>query len=181
MEYHEVLQHPLRSLEDSMLGTFFRRQSKQDVPAEAKVPEVPYNPALVMTLTHQHRSLVMQLVKAHSAAQQGQYEDVHNTLDQFKADLEQHLKRKAAEFHPYVESHLKATDAKDLLREMRANTAFIERSVEGFLKHYGNYPVTERTAMRFGIEISGVSEEFCERLEKEEAHFYTLYMPPEAY
>jgi hypothetical protein len=165
-----------------MLGTFFRRQPKKDEAAEsAPAPEVPYNPALVMTLTHQHRSLVMQLVKAHSSAQQGSYEEVHQALDRFKDELDEHLRRKAAEFHPYLEVHLRGLDAKDLLREMRANNAFIERAVDGFLKHYGSYPVTERTAMRFGIEISGVSEEFCERLEKEEAHFYTLYMPPEAY
>ncbi len=182
MEYHEVDLYPARSLGDTMLGTFFRRQAKKDLSTVAEqAPEVLYNPALVMTLTHQHRCLVMQLVKAHSSAQQGLYEEVHQTLDQFQTDLAEHMKRKAAAFHPYVEAHLRGPDAKDLLREMRANSLFIERAVESFLKHYGSYPVTDRTALRFGIEISGVSEEFCERLEKEEAQFYSLYMPPEAY
>ena len=34
---------------------------------------------------------------------------------------------------------------------------------------------------RFEMEIEGVSEEFSQEVEREEASFSTLYLPPEAY
>jgi len=183
MEYH--LGHhgsAVRNDGESMLNAFFRKQPKKGVPPSAEAaPEVPYDPSLVAALTHQHRELVMLLVKAHSAAQQGRYEEVRGTLQQFKDELVVHLRKEHDELQDYLSGHLKGADAKDLLKEMRANSSYIERAVDSFLNHYLNYPVTERTAMRFGIEISGVSEEFCERVERAEGSFYTLYMPPETY
>ena len=165
-----------------MLDKFFRKQpQKTEAPKVAKAPEVPYDPGLVTALTHQHRSLVMLLVKASSAAQQDLYEDVQETLAQFKLGLDEHLKRENTELHPYLAAHLRGDDAKDVLREMRTNAALIERTVEGFLNHYIGYPVSATNVQRFEMEIEGVSEEFSQEVEREEASFYTLYMPPEAY
>jgi len=168
-----------------MLDRFFRKQPKKDEPIKgAKAlehPAVPYDPGLVMALTHQHRALVMLLVKASNAAQQDLYEDVQETLAQFKMGLDEHLKRENTELHPYLATHLKGEGAKDLLREMRTNAALIERTVEGFLNHYLGYPVSATNVERFEMEIEGVSDEFSQEVEREEASFYTLYMPPEAY
>ena len=169
-----------------MLSAFFRKQPKKDEAPKAAPPlperrEIPYDPGLVTALTHQHRMLTMLLVKASSAAQQNLYDEVRGTLVQFKTGLADHLKRETAELHPYLTAHLKGEDSAAILKEMRANTRYIERAVEGFLSHYSSYPVSHNTAARFNIELSGVSEEFCERIEKEEASLYTLYLPPEAY
>jgi hypothetical protein len=103
------------------------------------------------------------------------------TLLRFSQGLAEHLKRDSAELHPYLTSHLKGEDRDRILREMSAGSVHVERAVQGFLKHYAGYPVGERNVGMFVVEIDGVSEEFCERIEKEEATVYTLYMPPEAY
>lgn len=175
---------PFAETETAMLFSFLSRRQKQDEPiwsGEAADVEIPYDPGLVTALTLQHRSLTALLVKATSVAQQRQFNEVNSLLARFKLDLDEHLKREHQEFFPYLTAHLKGDDAKDILREARANSLYIERAVEGFLKHYTGFPVGERTALRFGMELSGVIEEFCERLEKEEAMIYTLYQPPEAY
>ena len=176
---------PFAETESAMLLSFFSRKTKQDEPArgagKAAEAEVAYDPGLVTALTLQHRSLTTLLVKATSVAQQRQFEEVASLLTRFKLELDEHLKREHQEFFPYLTAHLKGDDAKDILREARANSLYIERAVDGFLNHYTGYPVGERTVLRFGMELSGVIEEFCERLEKEEATIYTLYMPPEAY
>jgi hypothetical protein len=175
---------PFAETETAMLLSFLsRKNKKEEPPKDGKIqePEVIYDPGLVTALTLQHRSLTRLLVKATSLAQQRDFSEVQSVLEQFKAELDEHLKREHGEFFPYLTAHLKGEDAKDVLKEARSNSLYIERAVEGFLKHYRGYPVGERTVLRFGMELSGVIEEFCERLEKEEAHIYTLYMPREAY
>ena len=169
-----------------MLSGFFRKHARNDEVPKDRTPAagprtIPYDPGLVAALSHQHRMLTMLLVKASSVAQQQLYDEVRETLVQFKTGLADHLKRESAELHPYLTAHLKGEGAESILKEMRANSRYIERAVESFLSHYAGYPVNERTVDRFNMELSGVSEEFCERIEKEEASLYTLYMPPEAY
>ncbi|HEY4126964.1 MAG TPA: hemerythrin domain-containing protein [Gammaproteobacteria bacterium] len=177
---------PFAETEIAMLLSFLSRKNKQEQPAKGETdsipaPEVGYDPGLVTALTLQHRSLTTLLVKATSVAQQRQFAEVNSILTRFKLELDEHLKREHEEFFPYLTAHLKGDEAKEILKEARSNSLYIERAVEGFLNHYAGYPVGERTVLRFGMELSGVIEEFCERLEKEEAHIYTLYMPPEAY
>lgn len=169
-----------------MLSGFFRKHTRKDDPSQGQRPvterrDIPHDPSLVTALSHQHRMLTMLLVKASSAAQQELYDEVRETLVQFKTGLADHLKRESAELHPYLTVHLKGEESEAILKEMRANSRYIERAVEGFLSHYASYPVNERTVDRFNMELSGVSEEFCERIEKEEASLYTLYLPPDAY
>lgn len=169
-----------------MLNAIFHRQAKKDVSPQAaqtppERPELPYNPALVTALTVQHRSLLALLTKAQRAAQQQQFGDIPRALELFRNGLNEHLKRESIELHPYLAAHLKGEGGKDLLREIRANSLYLERGVAVFLDHYARYPVADRTALRFGIEISGVMEDFTERTAREEADIYTLYMPPEAY
>ena len=54
-------------------------------------------------------------------------------------------------------------------------------SLEGFLKHYGGYPVTERNAATFYKEIDGVSAEFAQWTRKEESAVYSLYVQADKY
>lgn len=169
-----------------MLDKFFRKQPKKDAlpkaaQAPAEHPQVPYDPGLIAALTYQHRALVMQLDEARNAAQDGAYEEVKDFLEQFKTAMADHMKQESAQLYPYLVAHLKGEDSKDILKDMRTNSAIIERSVEGFLSHYGGYPVSDVNAERFDIEIEGVTGEFCDGIEREEASFYTLYMPPESY
>ena len=167
-----------------MLDKLFRRQpQKTEAPQipPAKAPEVAYDPGLIAALTQQHRELTVLLVKASSASQQSRYDEVRDSLAQFRAALTEHLKRESAQLHPYLIAHLKGEDSREVLRDMRSNYIRVEQSVEGFLNHYSGYPVSDVNADRFEAELEGVSEEFCEEIEKEEAAFYTLYLPPDAY
>lgn len=176
---------PFAETESAMMISFFSRKLRTTSPEPGRPAqesqELPYDPGLVAALTHQHRAMVLLLLKAKSAAQRALYSDVQEHLAQFKQDLAGHLLREQMELHAYIQTHLKGPDRDAILRDVRASTVHVERSVDGFLKHYSNYPVGDRNVARFELEIDGVSEEFCERIEKEEASIYTLYMPAEAY
>jgi type II secretory pathway component PulJ len=167
-----------------MLDKFFRKQPPKAEPPkgqQAARPEVNYDPGLIAALTQQHRDLTVLLVKASSAAQQGLYDEVRQALEDFKYSLAEHMLRESSQLHPYLTAHLKGEDSREVLRDMRTNFVRIEQSVDGFLSHYGGYPVGDVNVERFLIEIEGVSEEFCGEIEREEAAFYTLYMSPESY
>ena len=173
---------PFEDVKYAMLISFFsRKTSKDEAPATTAARELPYDPALVTALTLEHRSLVTLLVQAKTLAQREHYGDVMDALQRFSQGLAEHLKRESAELHPYLTDHIRGEGSDHILREMRASSVHVEKAVEGFLKHYAGYPVGERNVGMFMMEIDGVSEEFCERIEKEEATVYTLYMPPEAY
>ncbi len=166
-----------------MLKTFFSGRPKEDeAPKIGKAPRgIPYDPALVTALTHQHRELVMLLVKASSTAEQCYFTETAEALAQFEADLHAHLRRESTQLIPYLAAHLRGEDAKELVREMQTNSALIERTVRSFLDYYQHNPVTAESMQDFVAEIESVCEEFCQEIEREEAAFYTLYMAPEAY
>lgn len=166
-----------------MLRTLFGYQPKEDgAPKTEKAKRgVPFDPGLITALTHQHRELAMLLVKASSTAEQCYFDETAEALTQFETDLGTHLRRESAQLVPYLAEHLRGEDAKELVRDMRTNSALIERTVQSFLDHYRHNPVNSESMQDFVTEIEGVCEEFCQEIEREEAAFYTLYMAPEAY
>lgn len=167
-----------------MLEKLFRKQPQKAVtPKAAPAPaqDIPYEPSLIAALTQQHRDLVMLLLKANSAAQQDRYEEVKDALERFKNGLSEHLTQENLKLHPYIGARLKGENSKDLLRDMRHNSARIQGAVDGFISHYSGYPVGGVNVERFEMEIAGVIEEFSQELETEEASFYTLYQSPDTY
>ncbi len=168
-----------------MLDKFFRLFLKQDAPAEQwKRPEylgTHYDPALVQALTHQHRALSMMLVEASSVAQLGDFTEAGQILEQFECALADHLRQEREHLHPYLAEHLLGEEGDRVLREMYTHVALIRHSVESFLQRYHDTPVDAATLVQFEQDIEIVSDEFSQEMEREEAIFYTLYLPPEAY
>jgi hypothetical protein len=166
-----------------MLRTLFGKlPTEREAPKLAKSPRgVAYDPGLITALTHQHRELVMLLVKASSTAEQCYFTETADTLAQFKAGLDAHLQRESVQLVPYLSHHLRGEGAQELIREMRTNSALIDRTVRGFLDHYQRNPVDAGSMNDFVVQVERVCEEFSQEVEREEASFYTLYMTPEAY
>ena len=166
-----------------MLRTLFGTQPKEDGAPKIGTPKrgVPYDPALITALTHQHRELTMLLVRASSAAELGYYAEAQTALLDFKTTLDAHLRRESIQLAPYLAERLRGEDAAELMREMHTNTSLIQRTVKGFLDRYLGRPITAAVLQDFQREIDAMSEEFSQEVEREEAAFYTLYMIPEAY
>ena len=166
-----------------MLRTLFGYQPTEDAAPRIEKPKrgVPFDPSLITALTHQHREMMMLLVRASSAAELGYYAEAQTALTEFKATLDAHLRRESIQLTPYLASHLRGEGAAELMREMHTNTSLIQRTVMGFLDRYMDKPVSGAYLGDFLREIEQVSEEFCQEVEREEAEFYTLYMAPEAY
>lgn len=166
-----------------MLRTFFGMlPTEREAPKVAKPPRgIAYDPGLITALTHQHRQLVLLLVKASSTAEQCYFAETAEALAQFKADLDAHLKRESSQLVPYLSHHLWGEGVDELIREMRTNDALIDRTVRGFLDHYLRNPVNADNLSDFVVQVERVCEDFSQEVEREETSFYTLYMAPEAY
>lgn len=166
-----------------MLRTFFGMQPKEREAPKVGEPKrgIPFDPGLIKALTHQHRELVLLLVKASSTAEQCYYAEATEALVQFRADLQAHLQLEDSQLIPYLSQHLWGEGIEELVHEMRANSTRIERSVKNFLDSYLYNPVNEDSMYDFLIEVERVCEEFSREVEREEVSFYTLYMAPEAY
>lgn len=143
--------------------------------------EVAYDPALVAALTREHHELLLLLVKAKNAVMAGGYGEVKDILDQLRTRLAAHIKRETEELHAYLTAHIQSASRLETLKNMHAGMLRTERSLEGFLKHYGGYPVTERNAATFYKEIDGVHAELDRWTRQEEASVYSLYRSPETY
>jgi hypothetical protein len=167
--------------------SFFSRKAKEIPDPEPAAPEAPaprvvaYDPALVAVLIDEHHAMLLLLDKAKNSVQARRYDDVKGVLDKLRADLALHIRRETDELHPYLTSHIRSEDRLATLKDMHAGMLRTERALEGFLKHYGGYPVTERNAATFYKEIDGVSSEFARWTQKEESSVYSLYGPPENY
>jgi hemerythrin-like domain-containing protein len=166
-----------------MLRTLFGRlPTEREAPKVVKPSRGPsYDPRLITALTHQHRQLVLLLVKASSTAEQCYFAETAETLAQFKQDLDTHLERENNQLVPYLSHHLWGEGVEELVQEMRTNSALIDRTVRGFLDHYLRNPVNADSMAEFIAQIERVCEDFSQEVEREESSFYTLYMAPEAY
>ena len=155
----------------------------QPVVQESPPPtrEVAYDPALVDVLTREHNDMLLLLDKAKNAVQAGQYGAVKDMLDQLRIGIAAHLKRETEELHAYLTARIRNESRLQVLKDMHAGMLRTGRALEGFLKHYGGYPVTERNAATFFKEIDGVSAELTRWTRQEEAAVYSLYRPPETY
>jgi len=168
-----------------MFDKFLRKFFKQDPrPEEWKAPEylgLHYDPALVQALTHQHRALSMLLVEASSTAQLGAFDQVSHILEEFEIALVDHLRQERERLHPYLAEHIRGEDGDRVLREMYTHVALIKHSVRSFLKRYCDMQLDAANLAEFEQAIEAVSEEFSQEMEREEAIFYSLYLPPESY
>lgn len=166
--------------------SFFSRKpaaaSRGPIIAPPPLPsETSYDPQLVAALTQQHRDMAMLLDKAKQSVRTQRYEDVKAMLDQLRTEIGVHMRRETDELHAYLIARITSQDRVATLKDMHAGALRTGRAVEGFLQHYGGYPVTERNAGIFYKEIDGVSEEFAKWVRREESAVYSLYKSPETY
>ncbi len=164
--------------------SFFSRKPKEMPVLAANAPElmpVVHDPGLIGALTEEHHQLMLLLDRAKASVKGKRFDDVKVMLDHLRDGLAAHVKRESEALHPYLTSHLKQDDRGQTLKDMHAGALRTQRALDGFLKHYGGYPVTERNAATFYNEIDGVAKEFKKWLTQEEAFVYTLYKSPESY
>lgn len=166
---------------------FFSRKPKAvpaavaQAPAPPPKPETAYDPALVAALTREHRDMLLLLDEAKDAVRAHRYGDVKDILDRLRIELAGHIRRETDELHAYLIARIRSPDRLAMLKDMHAGMLRTERALEGFLKHYGGYPVTERNAATFYKEIDGVAAEFAKWTREEETAVYSLYNPPQSY
>jgi hypothetical protein len=160
-----------------MLFQFF---SRKPTPATVTLPP-PYDPELLATLQGEHSILLSMLQQVREAAKLAHFQDLNAALLRFEMAYRTHQQRKEKQLLPYVERHLQLDPGKTLLRDLSGSGTLTDRSVQGFLRHYHSYPVSDHTLKRFGRELDGVIAELRQRLDTESLSLHSLYLPTHQY
>jgi hypothetical protein len=149
--------------------------------ADAAVPPPPYDPELLATLQGEHSVLLGVLHQVREAAKAAHFQDLNMALLRFGTAYRAHQERKERQLLPYVERHLQQDQGRTLLRNLSGSGTLTDRSVQGFLRHYQAYPVSEHNLKRFGRELDGVIAELRHRLDTESVSLHSLYLPVQQY
>jgi hypothetical protein len=104
------------------------------------------------------------------------------TISAFKNVLQQHLLEENIRFYTYLRVCLK-NDAENarLMHAMKSEMEGIGRVVTQFIWHYLQFGIDDTNIKKFLTDLQGIGAALEDRIQREEASLYTLYLPPVNY
>jgi Hemerythrin HHE cation binding domain len=139
---------------------------------------IAYDAALVPALMQDHKMLVQLYGQVGEMATRGEYSQIPQMLMAFKVHLEGHLIAENVRFYNYVENSMQG-DAENtaLIRSFRREMNAIARGVVEFVKKYQVPQFDVQLRNEFMKDYATVGGLLAQRIEREEASLYPLYMP----
>lgn len=139
---------------------------------------IAYDAGLVPALKRDHADLVKLYGAIGECAQQGDFQQVPQMLMAFKVHLEGHLIAENVRFYNYVENAMQGdADSTALVRSFRREMNAIARGVVDFVKKYQLSTFDQQAREEFSEDYKTVYGLLAQRIEREEASLYPLYMP----
>jgi hypothetical protein len=169
----------------SRLIKLFTRSNSQEKKAEKQLipgTELSFDPELISSLKSDHIRLLEIYSSISVLLDEGKADELAQPLEEFKALLREHLLTENLKLYVYLKYAL-VNDAKNLniMIELRKDMQKIGKVVNQFLTRYSEFPWTDELKSSFPDEFYEIGSVLGERIEREEALLYTLYMPPDAY
>lgn len=110
------------------------------------------------------------------------YARIPEALDRFRRVLETHLLEENVRLYIYLMKCLVTAPANlQLAHDMKREMEGIGRTANNFIRHYIEFGVDNSNIEKFQSELKGIGAALADRIEREEASLYTLYLPPEDY
>lgn len=139
---------------------------------------IAYDAGLVPALKRDHADLVKLYGAIGERAQQGDFQQVPQMLMAFKVHLEGHLIAENVRFYNYVENAMQGdSESTALVRSFRREMNAIARGVVDFVKKYQISTFDQQARDEFLADYKTVYGLLAQRIEREEASLYPLYMP----
>lgn len=167
----------------------FKKKSSETAPVATGHPtarefapgtELPYDPNLIAGMKTDHAVLFSHFDAMLKAAYEHDLSETAKHLAKFRARLHDHLLKENLKLYTYLGICV-GEDNKELVTDMRTEMSGIGKQVTRFLRQYTDAPVTTETVAVFLAEANNIRQALSERMAREEATLYTLYMPPSAY
>ncbi|WP_303901238.1 hemerythrin domain-containing protein [Thiohalomonas denitrificans] len=146
--------------------------------APAPGTQIRYDPALVNSLEQDHQKLLRIYTAIKEAFDAGDYETVSARLNEFRAVLQGHLLTENVRLYIYLDRQLAGDDTNsDLIHGFRREMDGIGKDVMNFLKKYETIGVDIDIATAFIRDFEAIGKVLVDRIEREEATLYPLYLP----
>lgn len=142
--------------------------------------ELPYDPALIAGMKADHAALFTHFDAMLKAAYDRDTDLATRHLGKFRARLHDHLLKENLKLYTYL-GYCVGADDKDLVTDMRHEMSDIGKQVTQFVRQFTDAPVTVDALPDFIAQANNIRQVLSERMAREEATLYTLYMPPSAY
>lgn len=148
--------------------------------AQAVAPgtAIPYHPELIGQFKQDHQSLLALFGSIQAAFRDGRLQTVVEHLDAFRTAIQSHLLIENVRLYIYLEHQL-ADDAAShqLIHDFRHEMDGIGKAVVGFLAKYKDLSVDANLVASFGRDLEAVGKVLVDRIRREEATLYPLYLP----
>jgi Hemerythrin HHE cation binding domain len=139
---------------------------------------IAYDADLVPALKKDHKALVQMYGEVGQLAERGEFSQIPQMLLAFKVYLEGHLIAENVRFYNYVESTMQSDPENTaLIRSFRREMNAIARGVVDFVKKYQLAQFDDQLREEFISDYKTVGGLLAQRIEREEASLYPLYMP----
>lgn len=139
---------------------------------------IAYDSELVPALKRDHADLVKLYGAIGERSKQGDFQQVPQMLMAFKVHLEGHLIAENVRFYNYVESAMQGDpESIALVRSFRREMNAIARGVVDFVKKYQLSTFDQQARDEFMADYQTVYGLLAQRIEREEASLYPLYLP----
>lgn len=146
-------------------------------PAPA-APGIKYHPDLVNELHADHKRLLTIFGAIQSSFQAGDHAATASHLNDFRAAIQSHLLTENVKLYIYL-THALANDpgSRSLMQGFRHEMDNIGRAVLAFLEKYRDIATQPALQASFSGELAAVGRVLSDRIQREEATLYPLYLP----
>ena len=170
-----------------MFDFFKKKRVKKAAPVQSVSSEgsagdssIPYQSDLIEEMKSEHVSLLDLYTDIKIASEMKNFKKVSTTLKEFRGELEDHLIKENVSLYIYLR-HLLKTDAdgSKLISGFKKEMDAIASIALKFLAKYENIGKEAALQNSFDDDFAIIGKVLGERIKREEATLYTLYVPPQ--
>lgn len=142
---------------------------------------IPYRPTLIDDLKSDHQQLGSIFAELVAATNAGKRKETKKALDQFEGLLYEHLLKEKISFYIYLRGIFSRDEGTlELVNYFSREMDGIQREVMKFLRKYRESSLSPSELSEMSHELNGLGKALTNRIKREEAQLYPLYMPPSA-
>lgn len=155
-----------------------RQESASEKPVLAPGTHIGYHAELVSQLEGDHQNLLRIMGMVGEALAAHDLTAVVLRLDEFRSAIQDHLLTENVRLYVYLEHALVQDPVSHaLIHEFRREMDGIGKAVLNFLAKYRALETQPDLVHTFGDDLNAVGKVLAERIRREEAMLYPLYMP----
>lgn len=153
-------------------------RAPEPAPGAAPGTAIHFSPDLIDQLKRDHQTLLGLFAALREAFAAGNHTAVAEHLETFRIAIQSHLLVENIRLYIYLEHQLSGdAGSHELIHGFRHEMDAIGKAVMAFIAKYKDIAVDHNLAASFGKDADAVGRVLVDRIKREEATLYPLYLP----